>query len=103
MIQMLVYHRDGFSTATTSKIQLFVITVNGWKPLTIIRKGSILDVAAILNLPLIRSLVDSKYVKKKKIERTLETKGSQHYGISLTLLFCYYIATILLISCYLEI
>ena len=26
----------------------FVILVNGWKPLTIITKGSILDVAAVL-------------------------------------------------------
>ena len=31
----------------------FVIIVNGWKPLTIITKHSILDVAAALNLPLI--------------------------------------------------
>ena len=100
---MLVYHWGGFRTAATSKIQLFAITVNSWKLLTIITKGAILDVTAILNLPLILSLVDSKYVKKKKIEKILETKKSQHYGISLTLLYCYYIATILLISCYLEI
>ena len=44
-----------------------------------------------------QSLVDSKYVKKKKIEKKLETKGGQHNGISLNLLFCYYISTILLI------
>ena len=50
-----------------------------------------------------QSLVDSKYVKKKKIEKKLETKGGQHNGISLNLLFCYYISTILLISHYLEI
>ena len=44
----------GFSTAGTSKIEIFVITVNGWKPpLTIITKSSILDVAAVLNPPLI--------------------------------------------------
>ena len=45
----------------------------------------------------------SKYVKKKKIEKKLETKGGQHNGISLNLLLCYYISTILLISHYLEI
>ena len=101
---MLVYQWGGFRTAATSKIQFFAITVNSWKLLTIItKKGAILDVTAILNLPLILSLVDSKYVKKKKIEKILETKKSQHYGISLTLLYCYYIAAILLISCYLEI
>ena len=49
-----------------------------------------------------QSLVDSKFVKKKKMEKTLETKGSQHNGISLNLLFCYYISAILLISYYLE-
>ena len=30
----------------------FVIIVNGWKLLTIIRKSSILDVATVLDLPL---------------------------------------------------
>ena len=30
----------------------FVIIVNGWKPLTIITKCSILDVAAVLDPPL---------------------------------------------------
>ena len=30
----------------------FVIIVNGWKPLTIISKSSILDVAAVLGPPL---------------------------------------------------
>ena len=30
----------------------FVITGNGWKPLTIITKSSILDVAAVLDPPL---------------------------------------------------
>ena len=30
----------------------FVIIVNGWKPLTILTKSSILDVAAVLDPPL---------------------------------------------------
>ena len=30
--------RGGFRTAATSKMELFVIIVNGWKPLTIITK-----------------------------------------------------------------
>ena len=31
--------RGGSRTATTSKVELFVIIVNGWKPLTIIIKS----------------------------------------------------------------
>ena len=44
--------RGGSRTAATSKIERFVIIVNGWKPLTIITKRSILDVAAVLDPPL---------------------------------------------------
>ena len=44
--------RGGSRTAATSKVELFVIIVNGWKPLTIITKSSILDVAAVLDPPL---------------------------------------------------
>ena len=39
-------------TAATSKMKRFVIIINGFQPLTIITKRSILDVAAILDLPL---------------------------------------------------
>ena len=45
--------RGGSRTAATSKMESFVIIVNGWKPLTIIIKCSILDVAAALDPPLI--------------------------------------------------
>ena len=41
--------RGGSSAAATSKIEHFVIIVNGWKPLTIIKKSSTLDVAAVLD------------------------------------------------------
>ena len=41
--------RDGSRTAATSKEELFVIIVNGWKPLTIITKSSTLDIAAVLD------------------------------------------------------
>ena len=44
--------RAGSRTAATSKMELFVIIVNDWKPLTIITKRSILDVAAVLGPPL---------------------------------------------------
>ena len=38
--------------AGTSKVELFVVIINGWKPLTIIRKSSTLDFAALLDPPL---------------------------------------------------
>ena len=44
--------RGGSRAAVTSKMERFVIIVNGWKPLTIITKRSILDVAAALDPPL---------------------------------------------------
>ena len=44
--------RGGSRAAATSKVELFVIIVNGCKPLTIITKSSTLDGAAVLELPL---------------------------------------------------
>ena len=44
--------RAGSRTAATSKMEYFVIIVNGWKPLTIITKHSISDAAAVLDEPL---------------------------------------------------
>ena len=50
-------------------MESFVIIVNGWKPLTIITKRPILDVAAALDPPLkIHNPVQKQYVK----ERTLQ-------------------------------
>ena len=39
--------RGGSRTTATSKMERFVITANGCKPLTIITRRSILDVAAV--------------------------------------------------------
>ena len=44
--------RGGSRTAAAYKMERFVIIVNGWKPLTIITKRSILDVAVVLDPPL---------------------------------------------------
>ena len=41
--------RGGSRTAATAKMERFVMIVNGWKPLTIITKRSILHVAAVLD------------------------------------------------------
>ena len=46
-----------------------VIIVNGWNPLTIITKGSILDVAAVLDPPLIDSLQILKKGNYELIEK----------------------------------
>ena len=44
--------RGGFRTAATSKVELFVIIVNRFQPLSIITKNSTLDAAAVLDPPL---------------------------------------------------
>ena len=44
--------RGGSRTDATSKVELFVMIVNGWKPLTIITKSFSLEVAAVLDPPL---------------------------------------------------
>ena len=49
LTSFLLLIRGGSRTAATSKMERFV---NGYKPLTIIRKRSILDVAAVLDPPL---------------------------------------------------
>ena len=48
-------YRGGSRIAATSKMERFVTIVNGFQPLTIITKRSILDVAAVLDLPLLYS------------------------------------------------
>ena len=47
--QKLLKFRCGSTTAATTKMELFVIIVNGFQPLTIITMCSILDVAAVLD------------------------------------------------------
>ena len=61
-------HRGGSRTAVTSTMDHFVIIVNGWKPLTIITKTSILDIAAVLDSPLIQYTTnDKQYTTWNKI------------------------------------
>ena len=54
MFRLMIFknYGGGSRTAATSKMEGFVIIVNGFQPLTIITKRSILDVAAALNQPL---------------------------------------------------
>ena len=48
-----VLFRGGSRTAATSKMERFVIIVNSFQPLTIITKRPILDVAVVLDPPLL--------------------------------------------------
>ena len=52
-MSFLIISTGGSRAAATSKMDRSVITVNGFQPLTIISKRSILDVAAVLDPPLI--------------------------------------------------
>ena len=60
ILKIVLTFRDGSRTAATSKMEGFVITVNGFQPLTIITKRSILDVVAALDPP--PTLVNHKKV-----------------------------------------
>ena len=51
---LLYFTRGESRAAVTSKMERFVIIVNGWKPLTIITKRSILDVTYMLLMALFR-------------------------------------------------
>ena len=55
LIPYCVVRRGGSRTAATFKMERFMIIVNGWKRLTIITKRSILDAAAVLDPPLVRT------------------------------------------------
>ena len=44
--------RGGYRAAATSKMQRFVVIINGFQPLTVITKCSILDAAVVLDPPL---------------------------------------------------
>ena len=57
--------RGGSRTAATSKMERFVIIVNGCKPSTIITKYSILDVLAVLDPPRVLPGVAESPVTKK--------------------------------------
>ena len=54
---VVILTRGGSRAAATSKMERFAIIVNGWKPLTIITKRSILNVAAALDPPLLTVII----------------------------------------------
>ena len=70
--------RGGSRAAATSKMECFEIIVYGWKPLTIITKHSILDVAAGLDPPL---TMEHKLVKA--VFKTYLQRISTEYKLSI--------------------
>ena len=50
--EWVMIDRGESRTAATSKMEIFVILINGFQPLTIITKCSILDVTTVLDPPL---------------------------------------------------
>ena len=70
--------RGGSRTAVTSKMEHFVIIVNGWKPLINITKISILDVAAVLDSPL--SIITHSSNKTKTNSQPLRPTRENMYN-----------------------
>ena len=70
---MIIYiiYRGGSRAPATSKMERFVIIVNGFQPLTIITKRSILDVAAALDPPLKFLLIIKVFSKKVLVFNSL--------------------------------
>ena len=60
----IIPSRGGSRNAATSEMELFVIIVDGFQPLTIITKSSSLDVAAVLDPPLPSPQNSQTHVKK---------------------------------------
>ena len=65
----------GSRTAATSKMEHFLITLNGLQPLIIITKCSILDVAAVLDPPLLLITIN-------KLDNSFPTVQFQKNGFS---------------------
>ena len=68
---LLTIIRGGSRIAPSSKMELFVIMVNGFQPLTIITKCSILEVVVVLDPPL--NIVILSWDDYLKIEETKTT------------------------------
>ena len=72
--------KSGSRADATSKMECFVIIVSGWKPLTIITKHSILDVAAALDPPLIFAV----WLKTWILEIHYDTISSKYFFLNAT-------------------
>ena len=71
--------RDGSRTAGTSKMELFMIIVNGSQSLTISTNYSILNVAAILDPPLDRILNKPPVIRKSDLNELISSTKTLYY------------------------
>ena len=90
--------RGGSRTAATSKMERFLIIVNGFEPLTIITKRSILDVVAVLDPPLVSAVCEKSLSKKfpgnccytlQQALHHLVIKKLRHFVIAKAVSYCY--------------
>ena len=72
--------RSGSRAAATSKMELCVIIVNDFQPLTIITKRSILDVAAVLDPPLISNFFDKIKFRNYQEQTLNHIKSDQTFA-----------------------
>ena len=61
-------------TIAKSKLELFVIKVNGWKPLNFVTKSSILDFAVVPDTPLKETLLIIRASSSKTYFKNYRTK-----------------------------
>ena len=78
-VSFLVF-RDGSRTAATSKMERFVIIVNGFHLLIIITKCSIMDVAAVLDLLL--GFNTSELDKSLRLEKEFQPTIENNYKVN---------------------
>ena len=98
--------RGASRTAATSKIERFLKIVNGFQPLTIIIKPSILVVAAALDPPLLFTQSNVKWKAKNSELYNIHWKmfkiiNSIFHSFILLLCFCFVLFFIYLFFCFL--
>ena len=71
--------RGGSRAAAASKMECFVTIVNGFQPLTIITKHSILNVAAALDSPLNTLMKITKKIELTKKNPTMSCRKISDY------------------------
>ena len=96
---LMYVHRGRSRTAATSKVELFVITVNGFQPLTIIINSSTLDVAAVLDLVQVKNIFGNsrQKVRKSRYQSFLDLSFLMLYSIYSWCYTRYYTVTKMLI------
>ena len=82
MLTLETGFRGGSRTAATSKMELFVIIVNGFQSLTIITKSFSLDVAAVLDPPL--GLSDFQKITVAALNQNFRIRNQKSFLIETT-------------------